>query len=98
MPVTKRKGSWRAGSAVKDAAGSAVKDAAGSAVKDAGCSSGGPGFESQHPYYGLPPVTPVLGDLTFSSGLHKYCTDVVHRCTCKQNSHTHTHMYVYMHI
>lgn len=35
-------------------------------------------------------VTPFPGNLTLSSGRHWHCMHLVHRCTCKQNSHTHT--------
>lgn len=29
-------------------------------------------------------------NLTPSSGRHRHCMHLMHRCTCKQNSHTHT--------
>jgi hypothetical protein len=48
--------------------------------KSTGCSSRGPGFDSQHLHGGSqPPMTPVPGDLLAISGAR-----VVHRPICRQ--------------
>lgn len=45
----------------------------GSVVRNIGCSSRGPGLESQHPHGGLqPPVTPFSGDGMPSSGFCRH--------------------------
>jgi hypothetical protein len=59
-------------------------------VKSIGCSSRGPGFDSQHPHGGLePPAIPVLGYLMPSSGfgvdkMYNWCTDI---CAGKRSIH-----------
>lgn len=56
----------------------------GSAVKSIVCSSRQPKFNSQPPAGGSHPyITPVLGDLAPTSGLHGHCTHMVHEHTCR---------------
>lgn len=65
-----------------------------SAAKSPGWSSRGPAFDSQHPHnVTQPSITPVLGDLIPSPGLHRHGTHthVVHRHTYTQANDPYTH-------
>lgn len=61
------------------------------AHRSTSCFSRGPKFESSHlPDDSQPSVTPVPGGAVPSAYLFRYWMYVVHRQTCRQNTHTHT--------